>query len=38
MIEKIRIKNYRGIKSLEIDNLKKYNFLLEIMEVLRLHL
>ena len=26
MIEKIRIKNYRGIKSLEIDNLKKYNF------------
>ena len=26
MIEKIRIKNYRGIKSLEIDDLKKYNF------------
>ena len=26
MIEKIRIKNYRGINSLEIDNLKKYNF------------
>ena len=26
MIEKIRIKNYRGIKSLEINNLKKYNF------------
>lgn len=26
MIEKIRIKNYRGIKSLKIDNLKKYNF------------
>ena len=26
MIEKIRIKNYRGIKSLEIVNLKKYNF------------
>ena len=26
MIEKIKIKNYRGIKSLEIDNLKKYNF------------
>ena len=26
MIEKTRIKNYRGIKSLEIDNLKKYNF------------
>lgn len=26
MIEKIRIRNYRGIKSLEINNLKKYNF------------
>lgn len=38
MIEKIRIKNYRGIKSLEIDNLKNIIFLLEIMEVLRLHL
>ena len=26
MIKSIRIKNYRGIKDLEIDNFKKYNF------------
>lgn len=26
MIKSIAIKNYRGIKDLEIDNFKKYNF------------
>ena len=26
MIKSIRIKNYRGIKDLEIGNFKKYNF------------
>ena len=26
MIKSIKIKNYRGIKDLEIDNFKKYNF------------